>query len=407
MRISRRHALALAVAASVPRVVSAQTRFVRAKGEELVTPNGEPLLLRGINLGNWLEPEGYMFLFENGPQSPREIEDFFCELIGPTEAAAFWTAYRRAYITPADINFIRRSGFNSVRIPMHWKFFAAGGNGFDLLGPILEACRTERVWVILDMHCAPGGQTGTNIDDSYGYPWLYESAESQQQLTDVWVRIAKQYRDEPIVLGYDLLNEPIPHFPQLQKYNTRLEPIYKRLTQAIREVDRNHVIILGGAQWDTNFDVFGPPFDDNLLYQLHKYWMTPNRQSIQPYLSFRDRYRVPIWLGESGENTDEWIAQFRGVLEQNNVGWCFWPYKKMVKSSCVVSVKKPASWDDVVKLGAMPSGTSHAEKRIAARPSIEVSRAALNGLLSAIPLPQCDVNGGYLKALGLNSTRIA
>ena len=403
MQISRRHVLAVSAAAILGRFATAQPVFIRAKGKDLVASNGEPLRLRGINLGNWLEPEGYMFLLENGPQSPREIEDFFCELIGPAEAADFWISYRQAYVTPADINFIRRCGFNSVRIPLHWKFFVAGGNGFQLLNPILDACRTEKVWVILDMHCAPGGQTGTNIDDSYGYPWLYESAKSQDQLADVWVRIAKQYREDPIVLGYDLLNEPIPHFSQLRKYNERLEPIYKRVTQAIRQVDRNHVVILGGAQWDSNFDVFGPPFDDNLVYQLHKYWMTPNQQSIQPYLTFRDRYNVPIWLGESGENTDEWIAQFRTLLEQNNIGWCFWPYKKMLKSSCVVSIKKPASWDDIVKLGAMRAGTGNAEKRIAARPSVEASRAALQELLSKVRLAQCDVNKGYLNALGLRS----
>lgn len=406
MQISRRQTLALAIAATLPRVLADQNRFVRARGKELITPAGEPLPLRGINLGNWLEPEGYMFLLEHGPQSPREIEDFFCELIGPAEAAEFWTSYRKTYITPADINFIRRCGFNSVRIPLHWKFFVAGGNGFDLLNPILEACRTEKVWAILDMHCAPGGQTGTNIDDSYGYPWLYESAKSQDQLIDIWVRIAKQYRDEAIVLGYDLLNEPIPHFPQLRKYNPHLEPIYKRVTQAIREVDRNHVVILGGAQWDSNFDVFGTPFDDNLLYQLHKYWMTPNQQSIQPYIAFRDRYNVPVWLGESGENTNDWITQFRTLLEQNDIGWCFWPYKKMVKTSCVVSVRKPADWDDIVKLGAMPSGTGNAEKRIAARPPVETCRRTINDLLSAIRLSQCNVNDGYLKALGLNPTHI-
>jgi Cellulase (glycosyl hydrolase family 5) len=403
MTISRRHALGLAAAAALPRRAAAQSLFVRAKGKELVRPNGEPLRLRGINLGNWFEPEGYMFLFDQGPQSPREIEDFVCELIGPAEATAFWSAYRRSYITPADIRFIHRRGFNSVRIPLHWKFFVADGAGFEVLDPIVEACRKDEIYVILDMHCAPGGQTGTNIDDSYGYPWLYESAKSQDQLADVWVRIAKRYRDQHAVLGYDLLNEPIPHFPRLRKYNPLLEPIYKKVTRAIREVDRNHVIVLGGAQWDTNFDVFHAPFDDNLLYQLHKYWMTPNLQSIQPYLAFRDRYNVPIWLGESGENTDAWIEQFRTLLEHNNVGWCFWPYKKLVKPSCVVSVKKPQGWDEIVKLGAMPPGTGNAEKRIAARPSVEACRAALRDLLANVPLAACDINRGYLQALGLET----
>src|ERR1700736_4462368 len=101
------------------RAQQAQTQngFVKARGKDLVNPAGDKLILRGINLGNWFEPEGYMFLFEGGPQSPREIEAFFNELIGPSAAAEFWKAYRRQYIAESDIQLIQRSGFNSVRIP--------------------------------------------------------------------------------------------------------------------------------------------------------------------------------------------------------------------------------------------------------------------------------------------------
>ena len=118
----------------------------------------------------------------------------------------------------------------------------------------------------------------------------------------------------PPSLGYDLLNEPIPHFPQLKKYNSQLEPLYRRITKAIREVDPDHLIFIGGAQWDSNFQVFGPPFDSKLVYQFHKYWTAPSQDVIQEYLDFRGRYDVPIWLGESGENTDQWIADFVHTL---------------------------------------------------------------------------------------------
>jgi endoglucanase len=50
-----------------------------------------------------------------------------------------------------------------------------------------------------------------------------------------------------VILGYDLFNEPIPHFPALQRYNSDLEPLYKKIAAAVREVDRNHVLILGGS----------------------------------------------------------------------------------------------------------------------------------------------------------------
>ncbi len=376
---------------------------MRTAGKDIVSPTGEKLLLRGINLGNWLEQEGYMFLFEGGPQSPREIEEFFDELIGPDEAKTFWDKYRQRYITKDDVDLIRECGFNSVRVPIHYKFFLADhGPGFNLIDALIEWCRAAGIWVILDLHCAPGGQTGTNIDDSFGYPWLYESAEAQERTVEVWERIARHYRNESAVLGYDLLNEPIPHFPRLRQYNDKLEPIYKRITAAIRKVDPNHIIILGGAQWDSNFGVFGPPFDPQLIYQFHKYWTATSKEVIQEYVDYRDRHNVPIWLGESGENTDQWIAQFVHTLEENNVGWCFWPYKKMEKPSCVASIRKPEGWDEVLALAKMPPGTGAAEKRIAARPTVERSRAIAQSLLESVEVRNCRINRGYLQSLGLN-----
>lgn len=73
------------------------------------------------------------------------------------------------------------------------------------------------------------------------------------------------------MIGYDL-NEPIPH--------PRLEPVYKQIAAAIREVDNNHIVLLEGAQWGGNFDVFGPPFDPRAMYNFHKYWMEPTAAAI-------------------------------------------------------------------------------------------------------------------------------
>jgi hypothetical protein len=149
--------------------------------------------------------------------------------------------------------------------------------------------------------------------------------------------------------------------------------------------------------------VFGEPFDGNLIYQLHKYWTPPVRASVEPYVQFRDKYNVPLWCGELGENTDDWVKQFVGTLEANDIGWCFWPYKKMEKPSCPVSFMKPTGWDAIVALSAMPQGTGEAEERIAARPSLADSRKALQELLENIRFQNCKVNQGYLHALGMKA----
>jgi len=381
------------------------TGFVHTHEKDLVAPDGSRLLLRGINLGSWLEPAGYMFGFEgigSGPQSPREIETFVNELIGPVEAKRFWREYRTRYITEEDFRFLAKTGINSIRVPLHYKYFLHGNDeGFALVDRVVGWAAKYRLYVILDLHCAPGGQTGADIDDSWGYPWLYESEADQKLTIYVWKRIASHFSNNATVLGYDLLNEPIPHYPQLRQYNERLEPLYKKITAAIRTVDRNHVVILGGAQWDSNFDVFGPPFDKNVVYTFHKYWTDSTEAVIRPYLDFRDRYRVPIWLGESGENTDAWIREFVKVLEKNEVGWAFWPYKKINRTSSFVTWAKPPYWDEIMAYARTPGNLGDSEKRIAARPSVEHARAAFAGLLEAIEFRHCTTNTGYLQALGL------
>ncbi len=382
-------------------LLHAESRFVHAEGKFLVDPAGHKLLLRGTNLGNWLVQEGYMFRFENGPQSAREIEALANELIGPTEAAQFWHEYRGAYITRKDIDFIAKAGFNTIRIPFHYRFFEEGNEeGFDLLDRVIGWAKTDHLYVILDMHCAPGGQTGANIDDSWGYPWLYEDEVSQQQAAEIWKRIAAHYHNDTTVLGYDLLNEPIPHYPKLAQYNSKLEPVYKKLVAAVRSVDTNHVVILGGAQWDSNFSVFGQPFDKNMMYTFHKYWMPPVIDAIKPYLEFRDKYNVPIWMGESGENSDEWIAKFRTLLDENEISWTFWPYKKMEVKSAPVTFARPEHWDEIVSYAAHHYNMGETEKAVAARPSLEDSREAFKDLLQKIRFENATPNPSYLKALG-------
>jgi len=383
-------------------VVPASAQFAHTDRKQIVDGGGKPLLIRATNLGNWMVPEGYMWLFEGGPQSPSEIRALVLELLGPDGADAFWRKYRDTYVTREDIALLHQAGINTVRVPLHFELFQSDdAEGFRLLNRLIGWCHEEGIYVVLDLHAAPGGQTGTNIDDSIGYPWLFQSAQAQEQLVAVWQRLATHYREDRMVLGYDLLNEPIPPFPKLQPLNAALEPLYKKVAAAIRDVGDKHILFLGGAQWDGNFEVFGKPFDKNVVYTFHKYWTAPDVSVIRPYLEFRDRYDVPVWMGESGENTDEWITTFRTMLEANNIGWAFWPYKKMGKPSAIVSVTPPADWPKIVAFAKLARGTAHAEERLKSRPEQEVIQRAFAELLENIELKKCRVNQGYLKALGL------
>jgi endoglucanase len=385
--------------------INGQSRFITTRGKAIVSPDGRPLLLKGINLGNWLLPEGYMFKFKT-TNSPRLIQTAINELIGEDEARQFWKTYHDNYITQADISFIKRSGFNSVRVPFSYRLFVSEGTvprlegpGYELLDRVVGWCRSEGLYVILDMHAAPGGQTGDNIDDSWGYPFLFESKESQDLTVGLWRKLAARYRNDPTVIGYDLLNEPIAPYFDTASLNQKLEVVYRKVVSAIREVDRNHVIFLGGAQWDGNFKVFGPPFDPKLVYTFHKYWVPVNQDAIKPYLEFRTKYNVPIWMGESGENTDEWIDSFRKLLDSNDIGWCFWPYKRMDATSCLTSINSPEDWPAIIAFADGPR-TTFEEVRTHRPPKEKVAKA-LSDYLERIKFANCRINQGYLKALQL------
>ncbi len=382
-----------------------QPKFVSTHGENIVTPDGKPMLLRGINLGNWLVPEGYMFKFKRA-NSPRLINETFVQLLGPEEAKKFWKQYRDTYITKDDIAFIKKSGLNSIRVPFNYRLFVSedhdtrfAGPGFEMLDRVIAWCKDENVYVVLDMHCAPGGQTGDNIDDSYGYPYLFESAEAQQLTVDLWKEIAKRYANEPIVIGYDFLNEPIATYFDAAKFNDTLEPLYKRITAAVRTVDTNHIIFLGGAQWNGNFKIFGPPFDKKTVYTYHKYWCDTTQKHLQEYADFMKQYHVPVWMGESGENTDQWIDAWRRLNEKNNFSWCFWPFKKMDAPSAMLSVKMTADWDSIRTFADAPRGSFDEIRK--AKPSAQVIQKAFADYLENCKFKNCTRNDGYIRALGL------
>ena len=112
-------ALLLILGLAVP--AGAET-LVRIEGKSFIAPDGATLHLKGISLGNWLMPEGYMFKFEVA-KSPRQIYGAFDRLLGPERATRFWRQYRDTYVTEEDIRFIKSVGFNMVRVPLHWRLF--------------------------------------------------------------------------------------------------------------------------------------------------------------------------------------------------------------------------------------------------------------------------------------------
>ncbi|MGM0377147.1 MAG: cellulase family glycosylhydrolase, partial [Bacteroidota bacterium] len=173
----------------------------------------------------------------------------------------------------------------------------------------------------------------------------------------LWRKLANRYKNEPWIGGFDLINEPNWDFEDSGNKNgcncQKNEPLwalYKEIITAIREVNQNHIIFLGGNCWGNNYN--GLPevsqWDDNLVISFHKYWNYNTRESIQWALDMREERNLPIWLGESGENSNTWFANAIGLLERNNIGWAWWPYKKIESPTSRVTAPKTEGYQKIL-----------------------------------------------------------
>jgi len=363
--------------------------FLHTSGQDIVNESGEKIYLKGVGLGNWLLPEGYMWKFGELGDRPRKIEKVVADLIGNEKAADFWKTFRQNYITEADIKRIAELGFNSVRPALNSRLFLTEGEnpvyveeGFQLIDSLVSWCKKHKVYVIIDMHGAPGGQTGANIDDSPNdIPELFIDPKYQDQLVNLWIKIAQRYKDEPTVAAYDLLNEPLPKATgSAEKYKHLLVPLYQRLTAELRKVDQKHMITLEGFDWANDWSLFDKPFDNNVFYQFHYYcWARPdNLNSIDGYIKRRNELNTPIWVGETGEKGNAIYWASSQYLETNNIGFSFWPWKKMDTKNTPYSIKKPQNWDLISEY------TKGGEK-----PDTQLAEKALNELLENIKLSNC------------------
>ncbi|MCB8994265.1 MAG: cellulase family glycosylhydrolase [Bacteroidales bacterium] len=365
--------------------------FLHTNGIYMLNEANDTILLRGVGLGNWLLPEGYMWKFGRNGDRPRKIEKLILELTDSAYASDFWKSFRHDFVTEADIKKIAELGFNSVRPALNARVFLTEGDtavfieeNFSLLDSLVSWCGKYGVYVILDMHAAPGGQTGQNIDDSPNdLPELFMDPIYENRLIRLWVKLADRYKDSPAVAGYDLLNEPLPdRTGAAEKYKYMLEPMYKKITAAIREVDKKHMIILEGSNWANDWSVFTKPFDDNLVYQFHYYcWNQPEKlNSINYFLKMRDSLNAPVWVGETGEKNAQIYWATTQLFEKNNIGWSFWTWKKLDNNKGLYSMALPNDWRKISRYS-----------RGREKDSLENAKAILDEFLNNIKLENCTL----------------
>jgi len=365
---SFRGLLVLAAASFISVQSQAQQGFLKADGKKITDEKGKNVLLRGMGLGGWMLQEGYM-LHVNKDSRQYRIRERLEELMGAAETKEFYDTWLANNTRKIDVDSMRRWGFNSVRLPMHYNLYTlpvekepvAGKNtwidkGFKMTDDLLAWCKANHMYLILDLHATPGGQgNDLNISDrNTDNPSLWDSEANKQKMITLWHKLADRYKNEPNIAGYDIINEPNFGFDdpandrngQKEKTNAPLRKLMVDITTAIRQVDKKHIIIIEGNGWGNNYNGILPAWDKNMVLSFHKYWNYNDQKSVEHIVKTRDQYNMPVWLGETGENSNVWLTEAIGLLEKNNIGWALWPLKKMGNNN-PIEIPSNLNYDDV------------------------------------------------------------
>lgn len=377
-----------------------QLSRLRADGTRVVNESNQEVILRGVGLGGWLLQEGYMLHSPTGTQW--SVKKWMYDN-GQSDAAveAFYQSWRNNFITKADIDYIASLGFNCVRLPMHYDLFLTAaqrasrnavarnaGNynayvnnlttwynsnqlfndpaleGFRLADSVLSWAGKNNMYVILDLHAAPGAQgLDANISDALVGNDLWNRSIYRDITVRLWQRLSTRYINDSRVAFYDLINEPnqVPSNPPIHD-------LFERLINAIRAQGDTHMLMIEGNGWGNNYDYMEPfTFTNrtNLIYNAHRYWITnsvtetdgnPNQiNRIANIVNFRNTHNVPVWVGETGENDNNWLRENIQAMESRGIGWCHWTYKRFDagENAALMHINPPYLTDNIGNMNAV------------------------------------------------------
>jgi endoglucanase len=349
--------------------------FVHRDGKLLKDSTNAAIKLKGVNLGGWLLWEGWIWGGKLKSQST--IYSGIESTTSKKDADAFRDYVYKNFINEGDIQKISQLGLNVVRVPFNHRIFdtaSCNAIGWQVMDSLLKWCAKYHVYAVLDMHAAYGGQNPYFIADP-DKTILWKSEEAKRKTVVLWKKIAERYKNNPAVGGYDLLNEPTISKPE------DLVSMYNRIIEAIRSVDKNHMIILEGNNFAKKFDFFKKLPDENMCFSFHIYTWLGGKPSdkIEPYTALANQLNVPMWCGEWGENTHEVIATTLATFAQPNsnvAGWCFWTWKKAPNGyTSLQAINVSAEWKSYITWCCKPNSKT--------KPIAEAAKKAISDFENA------------------------
>jgi len=335
---------AMLFAAVLPSRIAAQMAALHTSGRNIVDASGKPIRLEGVNLGGWLLMEPWM-----SPVDSSALPDMYSVMATldkrfgvPAEQKLIRT-YEQSWITEKDLDNIKNSGFNVVRVPVWWGDFYTLGNisnagwradAFTELDWLVTNAASRGLYVIIDMHGLVGGQnlsmdTGKENDNSY---WTKGQAKGNSSF--LWWQIANHFKGNPAIAGYDLINEPTGAHDVADVISA-----YAELYKTVRSVDPDHILFLQGTWGKRGWAMLPNPRSQgwtNVVYEMHEYQYggteAQTRQGataqVADFNAHAD-YDCPGYIGEFNTvstSTQAWkasIDQYRVA----GLSWTVWSYK--------------------------------------------------------------------------------
>lgn len=302
--------------------------FLKTRGTDIVTEGGERVFLRGVNLGGWLLWEGGVYGLPNFAE--HKLCSILQERLDKERVDLFFDLVRENFILPEDITRIKEMRLNFIRLPFHYRYIKEGK--FTKLDEVVKWAKERGIYVILDMHAAPGAQNTDYHSDSDGTAHLWESSQYQDEFIRLWEILVKRYKDEPAVFGFELLNEPATD-------NGKLTKLYVKAISRIRKIDNRHIIFLDGNNYASDFSLFGQSFGDNIVYVFHTYAHPQEvQEAVDEYRSFQKRFEGPMMCSEYG---NPGLSRF---FEGNDIHWAPWTYKAHLNEAGFYSPPDDNPW---------------------------------------------------------------
>lgn len=209
------------------------------------------ILQKGNSTNTWSIAEFYLYMNDDFTVRNATYDRF-----GVDKADEIWDYYQDKWITTTDLDSIKAMGMNMVRVPFYWMEVMNNDgtiktNGFKQLDWVVEQCSQREIYVMLDLHGAPGGLDGYITSGQATTNELWNDPESQQMTVDLWKAVAEHFKDEPAVAAYDLMNEPVSN-----NSSFTTSDMYDLIYKAVRAIDTDHII---SVQAFYNFDMIDSP----------------------------------------------------------------------------------------------------------------------------------------------------